>query len=488
MANITNTGKITYSIVGRYMNGSAVSAYHIIGSDGKELKASRELVCFLVGKGVVTNCKGQMNGGDVALRGVGVNLTEIPVKNERTGKITRTDNLGNVKPKNPNDSRIFTQLMICARLFQDGRCLGYVVRDAGGTEKKLERSVVLKLAADKKIGNARINMANGTPILRGVGVELDKLPIIQLPSAKKVVNNTEKVNIVGNVKNLKIGWYAVEAIMTKLESKFIKDSSNNASGVYQYPVLELMNAHSATMTVKTDKGIYKVTQVRKGISTEHPDYGLEFVLSNAGEKIRVICEDISMLAFNIHVLGFIAITALLKMDRETTVREFTFENKLERLIWREYTTIKNTNTFKIDTDKTIEVGLMDTAKLQSDYDIGLSPLSSLGDRRRHPTMSMVANHTAIMGINTSTGYYEIGRIKYMSNSRVGIALELINKSSGNTHIITASNIDKSKVTTKNISIICCAALLKLDPQITINDVVVENESEHSVVGYNFTKK
>ena len=484
MANIIGAKKITYSIVGRYMHGSAVSAYHIIGSDGKEFKASRELVCFLVGKGLVTNCKGQMNDGDIVLRGVGINLTELPVLNERTGKVSNVDN---VKAQDINDKKIFIQFKITARLFQDGKCVGYVVRDAGGTEKKLERSVVLKLASDKKISNARINMVNGVPILRGVGEELDKLPVIQLPSSNKAVKVAVNEQVTKQpIKTLKVFWYEIESTLERLEKHFQKDNNNNASGIYQYPVLELMNAHAATMAVLTDKGVFKITQVRKGINTNNRDYGLEFILRSLKDKVRVVCEDISVLAFNIHVLGFMAITALLKIDGEISVQEFMFENKVDKLLWREYCTVKNSNKFNL-TNKAIEITVEDTNNLTSKYDVSLSPLSNLGIKRRYPTISMVANNNAIMCVNTSNGYYEVGRVKYGFNNGIGLALELIDKLTREKHVIAASKMDKASITTKNISILCAAALAKINPQIVIYDVLLENKIEDAIIGYNFNK-
>ncbi len=484
MANINDTGKITYSIVGRYMNASAVSAYHIIGSDGKELKASRELVCYLVGKGLVTNCKGQMNGGDIALRGVGVNLTDLPVKNERTGEIRRNN------ATKTSDTKMFVQLRLVASIYQDSKCIGYVVRDAGGTEKKLAKSVVFKLAASNKVVNAELEKGRGEPYLKGVDIDLDKLPIIDLDNrgVKSNTNNKTKASNVENIKSIKVDWYSIEKLMLKLESKFNKDAVNNASGVYQYPVIELMDSHSAVMRVVTDKGVFRVNQVRKGITNK--DYGLDFIMSSNGDKVRVVCDDISILVFNIHVLGFMAITALLKIDRELTIREFVFENKLERLIWREYTTIKNTDTFKIDVNKALEISKREIMEIQSEHDIGLSPLSNLGDRRRYPTVGMIANQKAIMGINTSKGYYEANRIKYGIKDKKGIAIELVKKARGNnnSHVITMLDLDKSEVTTKNISLIVCAALFKLDGNIDITDVVIENQNEQSVLGYTFNKK
>ena len=53
--------KILYQIVGRYMNGSEVTGYHLQSMEtGKQGKYTKEQTIFLVGRGQVTNCSGQI--------------------------------------------------------------------------------------------------------------------------------------------------------------------------------------------------------------------------------------------------------------------------------------------------------------------------------------------------------------------------------------------------------------------------------------------
>ena len=64
--------RTNYQIVGRYMDGSEVTGYHLMDiSTGKNRRYSREQLAFLVGKGQVTNCSGQIYQDKLLLRGVG---------------------------------------------------------------------------------------------------------------------------------------------------------------------------------------------------------------------------------------------------------------------------------------------------------------------------------------------------------------------------------------------------------------------------------
>ena len=485
MANTNSSDKITYSIVGRYMNGSAVSAYHIIGTDGKEIKATRELTCFLVGKGLIINCKGQMNGNDIALRGVGISLTDLPIRNERTGEISNTGS-----NKNTRDTSIFSQLSIVARLYQDNKCVGYVVRNAGGIERKIDRNTVIRLAIDKKISNARINISNNVPILRGNGIELDRLPILQMSTVVKEdkcdIKDAEKIKI----PTVNIDWYTVQKIIREYDSRFIKDSHNNASGVYEYPVLDLINAHSAKMCIKVESDTYCITNVAHGISTEQPEYGLKFTLNGKKDKLNIICNDINYLAFNIHVLGFIGVAALMKYNKcgITFIREFMFENRVSRLLWREYNPKRSEDTASNIKNSIIDINIADLKYFDEVYSLNMSTLSHLGIKKRYPTVSMVANNKAKLIIGTGNGFYEVSRVKYGINNNIGIAIEIKNYTRNVIHVITSKNINMNNININNVSKICCLALNKLENNLEITNIIAENEIEESVLSYDVTRK
>ena len=86
-----------YQIVGRYMNGSEVTGYHLQSIEqGKSGRYTREQVVYLVGRGQVTNCTGQIYQDKVILRGNGMSLDDLPVKYE-DGDTRNMDKVGKVR-------------------------------------------------------------------------------------------------------------------------------------------------------------------------------------------------------------------------------------------------------------------------------------------------------------------------------------------------------------------------------------------------------
>ena len=99
MATRQFTNGMRYSVVGRYMVGSEVTAYHIVGEDGSQHKATKEQLILLADRGLMLNCRIQMYNGKPLLRGKGVNLGELPVFDEKSGKLKRMDTVPAVRPK-----------------------------------------------------------------------------------------------------------------------------------------------------------------------------------------------------------------------------------------------------------------------------------------------------------------------------------------------------------------------------------------------------
>lgn len=169
--------KIQYSIVGRYMNGTEVTGYHLQSIEtGKAGKFTREQVIFLVGRGQVTNCQAQLYQDKVILRGVGISLDELPVKQE-SGELQRTGNIGKVR-KGTQVEDAMTQFLIVGSIVNGRSTIGYVIRNSGGQTKKIDRETALNLAKNNRLGNARVQEYNGKIILRGVGTNLSDLPTI----------------------------------------------------------------------------------------------------------------------------------------------------------------------------------------------------------------------------------------------------------------------------------------------------------------------
>ena len=173
--------RIQYQIVGRYMDGTEVTGYHLQSMDtGKSGKYTREQTIYLVGRGQVTNCSGQIYQDKVLLRGVGISLESLPVKQEN-GDITRTEGVGKIR-KGASAADVMTQLMIVKLVVSGTNVVGYVLRNAAGQEKAMPRNVVLELAKQNKLGNARLQDYNGLS-LRGINQNLKDLPRISYEKA-----------------------------------------------------------------------------------------------------------------------------------------------------------------------------------------------------------------------------------------------------------------------------------------------------------------
>lgn len=164
-----------YQIVGRYMDGKEVTAYHLQSLDtGKAGRYTREQVAYLVGRGQVTNCEGQIYQDKLLLRGKGISLEDLPVQQEN-GDLSRTDNLGKIR-RGTNTNDVLTQVMIVGSIVRGRNVLGYVIQNAGGGQAKVERDRLIELARAGRVGNARVQMYNGKPILKGVDCDLSQLP------------------------------------------------------------------------------------------------------------------------------------------------------------------------------------------------------------------------------------------------------------------------------------------------------------------------
>ena len=179
--------RMEYQIVGRYMDGKEVTGYHLQSLEsGKSGRYSREQVAYLVGRGQVSNCEGQIYKDKLLLRGVGVSLDDLPVQQE-SGAISRTSSIGKVR-RGTTGADAMTQLMIVKVIASGRNVLGYVLQNAGGGTKNITRAKVMELAKAGRIGNARYQESNGKPILRGVGVNLNALEVITPEQAGVTAN------------------------------------------------------------------------------------------------------------------------------------------------------------------------------------------------------------------------------------------------------------------------------------------------------------
>lgn len=171
--------RVEYQIVGRYMNGKEVTAYHLLSLEtGKAGKFTKEQVAFLVGRDQVTNCSGQIYQDKVLLRGVGMSLEDLPVQYEN-GDLAKTANIGHIR-RGTSTADAMTQVLL-AGVIVDGRsAVGYVIQNSGGGQTKVSREQLLSMARAGKVGNARVQMYQGKPILKGVNCDLKQLPKLSL--------------------------------------------------------------------------------------------------------------------------------------------------------------------------------------------------------------------------------------------------------------------------------------------------------------------
>ena len=166
-----------YQIVGRYMDGKAVTAYHLQSLEtGKAGKYTREQVAYLVGRDQVTNAEAQIYQDKLLLRGKGMSLDDLPVQQEN-GTLSRTENIGKVR-KGVTGGDAMTQVLLVGSVKAGTRTLGYVIQNAGGGKSVIKRDELIEMARTGRVGIARVQQYNGKYILKGVNCDLSKLPVI----------------------------------------------------------------------------------------------------------------------------------------------------------------------------------------------------------------------------------------------------------------------------------------------------------------------
>ena len=202
--------KLTFNVTGRYMDGTKVIGYQLVGSDGSQLQVNNERIIFMIGRGEVANMRIQYSNGNVVPRGKGVNLLKLPAFD-----VNKND-FRNNKTASGNSTGAMGQQEIVARIMRGKRVEGYVLRDYSGAEKKLPRNKVIELASNKIISNATVSKYNpyrGMTLeqakqaprfkqeewdyiqkfgyitrLNGVGVQLDTLPVLIILDDGQIVD------------------------------------------------------------------------------------------------------------------------------------------------------------------------------------------------------------------------------------------------------------------------------------------------------------
>ena len=189
------------------MNGSNITAYHLVGEDGSQIVATKERAIYMIGRGKIENMRIQASGDNIILRGKGINLNTLPVfdvnkSNFRNNQASQAVASNNVAPKKESTVNKMGQLEIKKRIMYKTTCLGYVVSDMSGKELKLSRKRVVELASQRLISNAiaqkycPTGTNDVTVIIRGVGCDISKLPIVQVDENGNVIEQVDYMRAV----------------------------------------------------------------------------------------------------------------------------------------------------------------------------------------------------------------------------------------------------------------------------------------------------
>ncbi len=165
-----------YIITGRCLEGVRVKGYVVKHIETGECKViSKADTEYLAQSKQIINCTGQVYEGKVVLKGTKCKLVDLP-NYDLQGKLIQKDKSA--------DNKNVPLLSIKARIVDGKNTIGYVIygltMSGESMEKKIERDKVLVLAREGKISNARVQMFNNKPLLRGVKCELAQLPVVRV--------------------------------------------------------------------------------------------------------------------------------------------------------------------------------------------------------------------------------------------------------------------------------------------------------------------
>lgn len=186
-----------YRVVGRYMTGTEVTAYHLVDQSGNSLKANKEVTLSLIGRGQIVNMRVQLVKDEktqqsrAVIRGKGINLNNLPIYDNTKNQMRNnsTNHGGQGTSSNPMGSYSITK-----RIMFRTNCVGYVIKDISGVERSLSRENVLKLASNMKIVNAVLRKYkdnDGKPVfvLRGIGCKISELPAVFVDQNGNIIDD-----------------------------------------------------------------------------------------------------------------------------------------------------------------------------------------------------------------------------------------------------------------------------------------------------------
>lgn len=176
-----------YTVVGKYIENGEVTGYKFKCSDGTDMYADITRTTYLIYNGKIVNMRIQPgNDNKPIIRGKGINLNNLPVLDKND--IPKDKNL----KKDNEHGRIYT---ITKRMVYKDVCIGYVLEDDNGKAYRKSKNDVNNLAIGRRISNATARKwldSNNKPrvLLRGIGVDINTLPIVYVDSSGKVIDTT----------------------------------------------------------------------------------------------------------------------------------------------------------------------------------------------------------------------------------------------------------------------------------------------------------
>ena len=221
--------RLMYKIVGRYLQGTEVTAYGLACNNGKNGRFSREQVAYLVGRGQVVNCDGQVYKDKLLLRGVGCSLDSLPSKQEPKEKPANasastpdsapasanapaTTNAPATANAPASTKRIASDNLEIIKTISEGKHLvGYIVEDAAGRTAKVSLNKAIQLTSKGCIANAQIQTFNGYTKLNGLYSDFRNLPNIELKGNDGLLQKSKSDNW-----EAKRSWERVFKIVNKL--------------------------------------------------------------------------------------------------------------------------------------------------------------------------------------------------------------------------------------------------------------------------------
>ena len=168
------THNFKYEVVGRCLDGVTVLGYYTKElSSGKIALLNREAIEKMALDKLIKNVTAQFYDGRVMLKGTDIKLNSLPCFDAEGNRLERQ-----TKVRHNNQT-----LMLSARILDGRTIIGYVIDliEDGMVKnrKQITREQAIELAREGRITNARVQMSNGIPVLRGVNCELARLDSVK---------------------------------------------------------------------------------------------------------------------------------------------------------------------------------------------------------------------------------------------------------------------------------------------------------------------